>query len=1099
MEFGVLGPLQVRSDGRPVQIGAPMQRTLLAALLLHANQVVAADQLIDYLWDQTPPPSARTTLQNYILRLRRLLPARPEGAARQLLVTRAPGYLLQLRPGELDLDRFQRLVADARASTTQGQLERAASLLREALGLWRGPPLCDVASEPLGRRHLPGLEDQRLAALEARIDAELQLGLHGELTGELHGLVDEQPLRERFRAQLMLALYRCGRQAEALEVYRSTWRLLDDELGIQPGPGLRRLEQAILCEDPSLDLPASAAAGRPPAAAIGPPHQLPPAIPDFTGRGQHLDALDRLLGSEADATTAVVISAIAGTAGVGKTALAVHWAHQVRQQFPDGQLYVGLRGYAPTQPMRAIDALAGFLHALGVPAEQVPVDLEEAAGLYRTLLADRRVLVVLDNARSADQVRPLLPGSPGCLVLVTSRDRLGGLVARDGARRLTLDVLNPEEAVGLLTRLLGAQRVGAEPQAAAELAEVCGRLPLALRIAAANLAGLPGQSIAGYVARLRQGDRLAELAVDGDPQAAVRTAFDCSYAALDPDAQRLFRLLGLVPGPEFTPPAAAALAGIPTEQAATLLERLASVHLVEPRGGDRFGFHDLLRRYAYQCAEADEGERDRQAATGRLYDWYLQAVHAADRLLYPELSLLLRSRSARELPSVEFAEPAEALAWLDAERAALVAAIQQAAEHGPEPSAWLLADGLRAYLWTHRHMVDWLAVAQAGLNAATCAGDPWARAAAHRNLGMAHQCLGRYPQAIEHYTSATRLARQVGWKDGEALSLSDFGLVYSELGQLQRAADHYDQALALWRELGYQSGQAINLGNLGDVYWEMGRPEVATEHLAQALALYQELGSQSGRIAALTTLGEASLDLGQLERARSQLSEALALAQDLGNRYVQAYALLTLAKVHRDAGHPPALDLAQAALTLAHEISEPRIQADALNTLASIQLHLAQPEAAADHHRQALAVARQTGARYPETEALLGLAAAHHHLGHPDQAMTDAHQALTVAAQAGYRLLEGQAHATIAGLHLDQDRAGLAIHQAEQALAVHRETGHRLGEAHTLMVLGRALCQIGQAETALPCWRQALALFTDVGAPDADQVRDLLRSHPQRR
>ena len=617
MEFGVLGPLQVRSDGRPVQVGAPMQRTLLAALLLHANQVVAAEQLIDHLWDQAPPPSARSTLQNYILRLRRLLPERPERAAGQLLVTRVPGYLLQLRPGELDLDRFQRLVADARASTTQGQTERAASLLRDALALWRGPPLCDVASETLRRLHLPRLEDQRLGALEARSDAELGLGLHAELTGELHGLVDEQPLRERFRAQLMLALYRCGRQAEALEVYRSTWRLLSDELGIQPGPELRRLEHAILREDPSLDLPATAAPGHPPAAAISPPHQLPPAITDFTGRRQHLDELDRLLEPGVDAT-AVVISAIAGTAGVGKTALAIHWAHRVRDRFGDGQLYVGLRGYAPTPPMRSLDALAGFLHALGVPAEQVPLDLEEAAGLYRTLLADKRILVVLDNARSADQVRPLLPGSPRCLILVTSRDRLGGLVARDGARRLTLDVLPPEEAVGLLTRLLGAERVAAEPQAAEELAEVCGLLPLALRIAAANLADQPGQSIAGYLARLRQGDRLAELSVDDDPQAAVRTAFDCSYAALEPAAQRLFRLLGLVPGPEFTPPAAAALAGAPTDHAATLLERLTTVHLVEPRGPDRFGFHDLLRLYAADRTHDEDSEPDRKAAAARL-------------------------------------------------------------------------------------------------------------------------------------------------------------------------------------------------------------------------------------------------------------------------------------------------------------------------------------------------------------------------------------------------------------------------------------------------------------------------------------------------
>jgi DNA-binding SARP family transcriptional activator/tetratricopeptide (TPR) repeat protein len=1095
MEFGVLGPLQVRSDGRPVPVGAPLQRALLAALLLHANQVVAAEQLIDYLWDQTPPPSARTTLQNYILRLRRLLPERPERAAGQLLVTRAPGYLLQLRPGELDLDRFQGLVADARASTTHGQIERAASLLRDALALWRGPPLCDVASETLRRLHLPRLEDQRLGALEARIDAELGLGLHGELTGELHGLVEEQPLRERFRAQLMLALYRCGRQAEALEVYRSTWRLLHDELGIQPGPELRRLEQAILGEDSSLDLPASTAPGRPPTAAIGPPHHLPPAIADFTGRRQHLDELDRLLGSDAD-TTAVVISAIAGTAGVGKTALAVHWAHRIRDRFGDGQLHVNLRGYAPTPPMRSIDALAGFLHAVGVPAEQVPVDLEEAAGLYRTLLADKRMLVVLDNARSADQVRPLLPGSPACLVLVTSRDRLGGLVAKDGARRLTLDLLLPEEALGLLTRLLGAERVATEPQAAEELAEVCGLLPLALRIAAANLAGQPGESIAGYVARLRQGDRLAELAVDGDPQAAVGIAFDCSYAALAPDAQRMFRLLGLVPGPEFTGPAAAALAGMSVGQADRLLERLVDAHLLERRVAGRFGFHDLLRRYAYQRTQDQDGELDRHGATSRLYSWYLHTADRAVRLLYPERVRLPIPDAPAGLPVAGFDEPGGALAWLDAERANLVAAAQQAAEHGPRPPAWLLADTLGGYFWHHRHMGDWIAVAHAGADAATAADESRAQAATHHSLGMARWCLGNYAQATEHFTSALARARQAGWVDGQAACLGDLAFVSSELGNQEQAADHLTHALALHQQTGHKGGQAIALNNLGHVYLQMGRPEQAADQLTEAVALHRELGLRNGEALALDNLGEACRDLGRLDDAQTHLTAALALHREIGNRYDEAYDLNILATVQRDAGQSiPAVDLAQAAVALAHEMSDPRTHADALNTLGSIHLCRGHHGRAVEHHQQALDLARQANARHLETEALLGLAAVSLHRGQATQAVNDGRSALTLARQAGHGILEGQAHTIVAAAHLAQDQHNQAIGHAHQALAIHRRAGHRLGQARTLVILGHALRHAGRADAALPCWQQALALFTDIGAPDADQVRDLLQTH----
>jgi DNA-binding SARP family transcriptional activator/tetratricopeptide (TPR) repeat protein len=1094
MEFGVLGPLQVRSDGRPIPVGAPMQRALLAALLLHANQVVAAEQLIDYLWDQTPPPSARTTLQNYILRLRRLLPPRPERAARPLLVTTAPGYLLQLRPGELDLDRFQRLVADARASTTQGQLGRAASLLRDALALWRGPPLCDVASEPLRRRHLPRLEDQRLGALEARIDADLQLGLHAELTGELHGLVDEQPLRERFRAQLMLALYRCGRQAEALEVFRATWRLLHGELGIQPGPDLRRLEQAILREDPSLDLPAIAVADRPPAAAISPPHQLPPAVTDFTGRRQHLDELDRFLGSGAD-TTAVVLSAIAGTAGVGKTALAIHWAHRARDRLPDGQLYVNLGGYAPTPPMRAIDALAGFLHALGVPAEQVPLDLEEAAALYRTLLADKRMLVVLDNARSADQVRPLLPGSPGCLVLVTSRDRLGGLVARDGARRLTLDGLPPQEAVGLLARLLGAERVAAEPQAAEELAEVCGRLPLALRIAAANLADQPGPSIAGYVARLRRGDRLAELAVDGDPQAAVRIAFDCSYAALDPGAQRLFRLLGLVPGPDVTHAAAAALGRISCQMAAMVLDRLAAAHLVTEHAPGRYALHDLLRRYAAERAHAEDGVEDCAAARRRLFDWYLEAAAVAIQLLHPET--LHPSQPAQQVqPASQFHDHVQALEWLDAERPNLVACVQQAADHGPHPVAWLLAETLRSYLVLHGHRVDWLVVAQAALAAAEAEGDRRAQAGAQLGLGDLHRRQGRIEQAIIQYALALALGRETGWLEGQGTALGGLGLSHWQAGRLHEAADHHIKALAIFRQTDRLASQAVSLTNMGLVNRQLGRLRQAISQYTKALELNREVESRGLQAILVENLGEIDHVLGRVDQALDRLDWALRLNREIGNPANEADTLHVLAGVHRDTGrHAQALELARAGVSLARDTGLHRLRATTLNTLGTIQHRLGAHAEAATQHQQALLMARSGGTRYPEAVALIELAATCQALDQHGRAMAYAEEALALTRQGGYRILEGQAHVVLAQLHQMLEPPDKAVEHSRTALAIFSDTGYRLGQANALVALGHAVGRTGGAGATRTVWRQALGLFADLGAPDANQVRDLLQTH----
>ena len=824
------------------------------------------------------------------------------------------------------------------------------------------------------------------------------------------------------------------------------------------------------------------------------PAQLPPDVTGFTGRADQLRELDMLLDRGDEQPTAVVITAIAGTAGVGKTALAVRWAHRARARFPDGQLYVNLRGYAPTPPLRPIEALAQFLHALGVGAEEVPADEAEAAAMYRTLLADKRLLVVLDNARHADQVRPLLPASPGCLVLVSSRDRLLGLVARDGARRLTLDVLSPAEARELLARILGPDRVAAEAAATAELARMCGLLPLALRIAAANLLDQPGRGTADYLVELTETSRLAGLAVDGDPEAAVRAAFDTSYAVLDPDDRRMFRLLGLVPCPEVTAPAAAALAAVPLRRAAQLLDRLAGAHLLEPRATGRFGFHDLLRLYARQRAQEEDEAGARQAALGRLLDWYLQVADAAARLLYPEKTRLPLPPLDLQPPQVGFADRAHALAWLDAERPNLVAAVQHAAAHGPRPAAWLIADTLRGYFVLARFPTEWAAVARAGLAAAEADDQPRAQAAAHLSLADLGVVQSRNEQATKDYLRALPLARRAGWLHGEAAALGNLGIMYQQSGRLQEASEHHARALALDGQTGSLAGQAVNLGNLGLVSWLMGRLEQAADYDLRALALYRETGSSYGEALTLSTLGVACHALGRFDDALEHFTQALALQREVGDRGNEGDTLQGLAAVHRDAGRCRlALELAEAALAVAQDTGDRVVEADALHVLATVHLHLGDDQLAAARGQEAVHLAVETGVGHCEVGARIGLAHVHRHLGRPDQALAHAGQARARARQAGYRLLEGQALTTLASIQLDRDQPHQAIEHARQALTIQRDTGHRLGQAHTLLVLGHALRPQG-ADAALPHWQQALALFTEIGTPEADRAHALVRT-----
>ncbi|MEN3358001.1 MAG: hypothetical protein V7637_1983 [Mycobacteriales bacterium] len=854
---------------------------------------------------------------------------------------------------------------------------------------------------------------------------------------------------------------------------------------------------------------APAAAPTPAGAARTRPAQLPADVAAFTGRGEALDRLDALLSAGPSGhATAVVISAITGTAGVGKTALAVHWAQQVRSRFPDGQLHVNLRGYDPGPALRPIEALARFLHALGVPPEQVPVDLEEAAGLYRSLLADRRMLIVLDNAGHPDQVRPLLPGSPGCLVLVTSRDQLAGLVARDGAQRLTIDVLTPAEAGTLLRRTLGADRVAAEPAAAAELARLCGHLPLALRIAAANLTDRPGRSIESFAAELAAGDRLSALGVAGDEQAAVRAAFDLSYATLAAPARLLFRRLGLAPGPDITAPAATALVapaatdqpGAADQPADRVLDRLTAAHLLGQPAPGRYALHDLLRHYAAERAGQDDSGADRDAAVRRLLGWYLHTADAAARVLYPTMIRLdLPAAGADAAPPGAFADHIEARAWLTAERDNLLAAIRYAAEHGPRPVAWLLADTIRGYFWHARYTVDWLETAHAGLAAATADGDLQAQAGMQVSLGMAYHCLERHSAAVEHYTAAADLARRAGWVRGQLASIGNLGNAHADLGNLRQAAECHTEALELNRQAGQVTGQLAMLCNLGVVYQRLGQLHRAAECETEAVAIAVRLGSPAGEAAAIGNLGGMQHDLGALDQAEANLTRALDLHREIGNRYAETHTLLDLAAVHHDAGrNTDALETAQQARAIAQETGARRIEADILNLLGAIHRTLGHAQQAVTYHQQALRIARDADAQLVQTAALIGLAAAHRDRGQTAKAAAYAREALDTAREAGYAVLDGNAHATLASIHLATGDVDAATGHAQAALEIHRETGHRLGQAGALTVLGQAGQQAGDPAAATAHWRQALEITTGCGA-DSTELRALLSPATDRR
>ncbi|MDN5385498.1 BTAD domain-containing putative transcriptional regulator [Streptomyces sp. LB8] len=953
LRFGVLGPVRAWRGEEPLATGSPQQRALLAALLLREGRTATAAELIDALWGDRPPARALATVRTYASRLRKILDA-------GMLVSESGGYAVRgLGEDALDLTVAQDLAARADKARAAGDLCRARELLEQALALWDGETLAGVPG-PYAEAQRVRLEEWRLQLLESRLDLDLERGRHAEAVSELTALTAAHPLRERLRELLMLALYRSGRQAEALAVYADTRRLLTDELGVDPRPELRELQQRILQADPALAEPSSPVTE--PSVVPVRPAQLPATVPDFTGRASFVAELSEVLASAEGRVMAV--SAVAGIGGVGKTTLAVHVAHRARAAFPDGQLYVDLQGAGP-RAAEPETVLGTFLRALGTADSAIPDSLEERAALYRSLLDGRRVLVLLDNARDAAQVRPLLPGTEGCAALVTSRARMVDLA---GAHLVDLDVMSPEEALELFTRIVGEERVASERQAALDVVAACGFLPLAIRIAASRLAARRTWTVSVLAAKLADERRRLDELQAGD--LAVKATFELGYGQLEPAQARAFRLLGLADGPDISLPAAAALLDLPLEETEDLLESLVDISLLESAAPGRYRFHDLVRLYARACAERDEHPpSEREAAMSRLLDFYLATAAGVYAIERPG-DRLVDHLAPTEYPGLTFQDRRAARDWLYTEANCLLAAARRPADR---PSMLRRAIDL---LWaaldiseSGANSREYEATARALLDAARRRGSPRAEARALMTLAHAHVDGGRFEMADREAEQVIRLARQADDLLPVCWAHNARGIIALYQNRNADGEEHLSEAIRLFRALGDRPGEASALCNLSRIHLATGRTQSAVSLAQQGIDIYDDMGNSMRGANGRYALGMALTQSGRLDSAADRLHEALEVFRDSRQRLWEGMTLFRLAEVDIAAQRPAqAAAKAEMALTVLRGIGGEWRRGNVLTVLGHALTRIGQTDRALVCWREALRIYEELNA--PEATAV---------------------------------------------------------------------------------------------------------------------------------
>ncbi|MFJ3775429.1 AfsR/SARP family transcriptional regulator [Streptomyces sp. NPDC090075] len=979
LRFNVLGPLEVWSGDTRLRLGGMVQERVLATLLLEPGRLVPVSRLVEAAWEEEPPATASHQVRKAVADLRRRI---PDGS--QVVLTDGPGYRVALADDQLDLTEFTDLVLRARGAADQGDPAAAIEALRAALELWRGPVLPDVAG-PVISAAAAALDERRVGAAERLFELCLGLGQAAELVADLRDLTARYPLRENLRRQLMLALYRSGRQAEALEEYARVRDLLVEELGIDPGRQLTQVYEGILRESPELaaPVPPEAPAPTPVPVSAQAPCTLPYDLADFSGRDREqrelLDCAQRSGGR------APGIVAIDGMGGCGKTALAVRVAHRLADAYPDGQLYINLRGYTPgEQPVTSATALATLLRALGVPGDQIPDDLEGRTAAWRAALLGRRLLLLLDNAADTAEVRLLMPPAPGCLVLVTSRSRLLDL---DGADWTSLGVMSSDDSVGLVSTTLGAERVAAEPEASAELATLCGHLPLALRLATARLRNRPRWTVGYLVDRLRdETRRLDELSLG---ERSVAATLRLSYQTMAADARSAFRLLALHPGSDIDLHSAAALLGTDTRDAEDILEHLLDVHLVQQPDVGVYAFHDLVRSFALSLRGPATEEED-QDAVGRLLDYYLTAAEQACELLFPG-----RRRRATGLPATraelpDLGDARLALTWFTREHTALSGAVALARAQGYDRHAVWLTRNVVFYLNARGHISEFRDLSRSAVDAARRLGDLVLLAVSLSNLGVACWKLGRFEEGVEVAREALAVATELSDRDTEAHSESTLGLLNSVLGRFDEALPHLVRAVDLGRELQNVRSESESLTILSTLYEQWGRYPEAVEAARRAVELDRQLGSRENEIVSVTDLALALLGLEKYTEAQQCLERARRISDQTHDPGNVGVLLALSADVQHRLGNPAdAARLAENALELVRSSVVPIRQVKTENILGRLCTRQGDPARALELHGSALKTAAGIGYRIEEAHALVGLARACEALG--DTAAAEQH------------------------------------------------------------------------------------------------------------
>ncbi len=1043
MEFRILGPVEIWEAGLRHDLGSPKQACVLANLLLTPGRPVSAETLIDHVWGADPPAKVRGSLWSYIARLRRIL----AGHAEARLASRSGLYVLEAASESIDLHRFRSLRAQARALSVSGEREHAARLLREADLLWNGEALAGLPGD-WARRTRTALEHERLAAAIDRVELDLALGKESELTGELSELISRHPFDERLVEIQMVALYRTGRQAEAMEAYRQARERLRDDLGAEPGPGLRGLHQKILLADPELAAPARGWAGR----AAG-PNNLPRDISYFTGRADELNTLAEAIVT-GQAGTAITIVAIDGMAGVGKSTLAVHLAHLLAGQFPDGLIYVDLHAHDPYEepidPAAALDTLLPVAGTVGTDLlaepRRKPSTLDMHAALWRKQVAGRRMLIVLDDAGSRDQVGPLLPGTPGCLVLITSRRRLTGLA---GAISLSLNVMGAQDATELFARVVGPER-SHDADAIAEVVRLCGHMPLAIQLAASRLRHRPAWTAANLAQLLGRTQHLLRE-IRGE-ELEVAASFELSYRYLPRSQQTAFRQVGCYPGPDFSLHAAAAASGLPVAETDRVLSGLLDYHMLEEPVHGRFRCHVLLREYAAELSLRDESLPIRRVTTHRLLDYYLHVAASADSVAFPHRRRLAVAATYVPAEPPRFAGRQDALAWIATERQNILGAVQYAAANGFSAHVTLLPHVIAAFLEVGGHWADAATAHDYALEAWRRLGDRRGEAQAHADLCLPRLRAGHVDDALEHGAQALVLFRLLGIDAGAADALDRIGQVHWQAARYPDALAHFEESLAIHRTTGNRHGEAEVLSHTGVVSWHLGRYADAQGAFEQALELCRGIGDVMGEGKMLNNIGDVEQSLGSYSAALAHYEQALPIARE-GNRQAEAVLLNNIGNAQRNLGrYDSALVNLRDALRIYREIGDCRCEADTLNNIGTTFQRMHRSDESLAHYQKALTIARTLSENYEAAHALRSMGDVYHHLG----------------------------------------KDALALDHYEQALALSRRIGDPYEEACSLDGLGNATRRTQDEQAARPYWRAALYLFERIGVPEAAIVRSRL-------